>query len=266
MIRPTSDSRRPSSLWLYRCALAIYPLRLRLQYREQMLQTLCDAYREHQGGKLSFWVQAYCELIQSSIWERFYMVRDVAFQRPLILHTVILAAILTLLGGAAALITDQMLRRGADQPQIDMSAWYAGEIAAGEAPDNAIPPGYVDLERSLQPVIIFYDEQGRPVQGTGYLDQKLPAPPPGVFDFVRHNGYEKVTWQPQSGVRLASIIRRVNGAHPGFILAARSLRVVEEQKLVLWRMALGFWIVVMLLVFGSASMLRRVQRRAQIAA
>ena len=153
-----------------------------------------------------------------------------------------------------------MLRGGANQPQIDMTDWYAGEISAGEDPANVIPAGYVDLERSLQPFVIFYDDQGRPVKGTGYLDQKLPAPPPGVFDFVRSYGIEKVTWQPQPGVRLASVIRRVNGKTPGFVLAARSLRLVEKQEDVLWWMALGIWIVVMALVFGGASVLHHTHR------
>ena len=194
------------------------------------------------------------------------MIRDAVLQRPLTYHTLVLAAIFTLLGGTAALVISQMMRRGADQPQIDMVAWYAGEISAGQAPDKVIPPGYVDLESSLQPVIIFYDDQGRAGRGTGYLGQKLPALPSGVFDHVRQSGYEKLTWQPQRGVRLASVIKRVSGPHSGFVLAARSLRVVEEQKVVLWRMALGVWMLVMLLLVGSASMLRRAQHKAQVAA
>jgi predicted deacylase len=100
------------------------------------------------------------------------------------------------------------------------------------------------------------------VKGTGYLDQKLPAPPTGVFDFVRSYGIEKVTWQPQHGVRLATVVRRVDvrGKPSGFVLAGRSLRLVEEQKSILWRMALGIWIIVMALVFGGASLLHRTHR------
>ena len=261
-----ANGPHPLSLWLYRCALLIYPLRLRFQYREQMLQTLCDAYRDREENEPRFWLHAYCELIQSSLVERFYMVRNAAFQRPLTFHTVVLAVVLSLLGGSAALVIDQMMRRGADQPQIDMVSWYAGEITAGEAPDNVIPPGYVDLERSLQPAIIFYDDQGKPAVGTGYLDQNLPAPPSGVFDHVRQQGYEKVTWRPQPGVRLASVIQRINGPHPGFLLAARSLRPVEQQKIILWRMAFGVWLTVMLLLLGGASLLKRPQREPQLVA
>jgi hypothetical protein len=235
----------------------IYPLRLRFAYRDQILQTLRDSYQDRPSGKLRFWIHAYADLVRSSLTERFAMARDLVFQRPLAFHTLLLAGILTLLGGGAAFTIDQMMRSGANQPQIDMCDWYAGELTAGESPADVIPPGYVDLERSLQPFVVFYDDHGQPVAGTGYLDQKLPTPPAGVFDYVRSNGLEKVTWQPQRGVRLASVVRRVNGKNPGFLLAARSLRLVEEQKSTLWWMALGIWVAVMILLLGGASLLHR---------
>ena len=205
-------------LWLYRGALFIYPPRLRCEYREQMLQTLRDAYRGRNIGAFYFWLRVYKDLVQSSLTERFHMMRDFIFKAPIALHTAFLALILTLLGGAAAITMQQMLRRGANQPQIDMAQWYAGEIGAGEAPGKVIPPGYVDLERSLQPFVIFYDEQGNPGPGTGYLEQRIPTPPAGVFEFVRIHGSENVTWQPQPGVRIASVVRRINSKTPDSFL------------------------------------------------
>jgi hypothetical protein len=250
----------PPLLWLYRGALVIYPRRLRFAYREQMLQTLRDAYRDRNVGTVHFWFRVYKDLAQSSFMERSNMMRDFVFKAPIAFHTAALALVLTLLGGAAAITMQQMLRRGANQPQIDMAQWYAGEIGAGEAPGNVIPPGYVDLERSLQPFVIFYDEQGNPGPGTGYLDQKIPTPPAGVFNFVRIHGYENVTWQPRSGVRIASVVRRINSKTPGFILAGRSLRLVEEQERLLWRIVMGGWLAVMALLLAGASLLNRAQR------
>jgi hypothetical protein len=249
----------------YRHALLVYPRRLRLEHRAQMLQTLSDAYRGHTGNRLGFWLHAYRDLIQSSFMERIYMVQERAFRTPVTAYTLVLAAVLTLMGFAAALTVQQMLRRGANQPQIDMAAWYAGEIAAGEAPGNVIPPGYVDLDRSLQPFVIYYDEQGKPSHGTGYLDQQLPAPPAGVFDFARSHGIEKVTWQPRGGVRIASVVQRVGGKGSGFVLAGRSLRLVEEQESLLWRMALGIWITIMALLALGVSFINRAQRSTQVA-
>ncbi len=247
-------------LRLYRGALVIYPLRLRFSYREQMLQTLRDAYRDRNIGAVHFWFRVYKDLVQSSFTERFNMLRDFVFKAPIAFHTAALALALTLLGGAAAITMQQMLRRGGNQPQIDMAQWYAGEIGAGEEPGNVIPPGYVDLEQSLQPFVIFYDEQGNPGPGTGYLEQKIPAPPSGVFNFVRIHGSENVTWEPRPGVRVASVVRRINSKTPGFILAGRSLRLVEEQESLLWRIVMGGWVVVMALLIAGASLLNRAQR------
>ena len=96
----------------------------------------------------------------------------------------------------------------------------------------------------------------------------MPAPPPGVFDFVRSNRIERVTWQPQPGVRVASVITRVDikGKPSGFVLAGRSLRMVEKQEDILWWMTLGIWIIVMALVLGGAALLDRAQRAKQAAA
>ncbi|HEU4413535.1 MAG TPA: hypothetical protein VFT65_02035 [Candidatus Angelobacter sp.] len=121
------------------------------------------------------------DLLPPAITERFHMLRHQASQRSITLYTMALAAVITVMGLAAAVTMQQMLRRGADQPQIDMTDRYVDQIAAGEAPASVIPQAYVDLQRSLQPVVIFYDDHGRPGPGTGYLDQSLPSPPAGVL-------------------------------------------------------------------------------------
>jgi hypothetical protein len=185
--------------------------------------------------------------------------RGHGFPPALVFHTLALVAFLTLLGGAASLTVQQMLRHGANQPQIDMADFYAGEIVAGREPASAISPAGVDLERSLQPFVIFYDDAGKPGPGTGYLERALPVPPAGVFDFVRSQGSERVTWQPRPGVRLATVITRVSGKTPGFVLAGRSLRLVEDQEAFLWWMAFGVWVAVIVLVMVGAFLLNRHQ-------
>ncbi len=239
---------------VYRRALVLYPPVFRRRYREQMLQTLHDADRERCAGAMCFWLQSFTDLAKSLCVERMLMKRQ-----PIFTHALALTAILTLLGGAAALTMQQMLRRGADQPQIEMVNWYVSEIEAGVRPDEAIPPGYVDLERSLQPFVIFYNDRGKPENGTGYLDQSMPAPPAGVFDYVRSHGSEKFTWQPSRGIRIAAVVRRVAGAHPGFVLSGRSLRVVEEDESLLRRMVMFGWLALVLILALGAALLRRAQ-------
>jgi hypothetical protein len=54
-----------------------------------------------------------------------------------------------------------------------------------------------------------------------------PTFPPGILDYTRQNGEDRVTLQPESGVRIAAVVVRYNN---GFVLAGRSLREVEKRE------------------------------------
>lgn len=249
----------PLLLSFYRGALRLYPAPLRLDYQEQILQTLRDAHAEagRDGPQPFFWFFIFADLLKSVCKENLLMLRDEIFARPVFFHALAIGLILTLLGGAASLTFQQMLRRGANQPQEQMVSAYAAAIASGTKPDEAIPRNYVDIERSLEPFTIFYNDQGAPVTATGYLNQAIPTPPQGVFNYLRTHNTDTITWQPQPGVRIASVIQRVAGPTPGFILTGRSLRVVEEQEGRFWKMAFAGWFIVAFLLIGGAAFLTR---------
>ena len=243
---------------LYRSSLHLYPQHLRLNYQDQLLQTALDAHQDS-NSSLRFWPSLFADLLQSAIKEHLLMIRDEALARPIFFHTLTIGLILTVMGGAASLTFQQMLRRGADEPQAQMNALYSSEIESGVAPEKAIPRNYVDLERSLQPFAIFYNDQGAPVTGTGYLNQTLPAPPSGVFHYLRSHATDTVTWQPQPNVRIASVIHRVSGSTPGFLLTGRSLLIVEQQESLFWRMVFIGWFVLVFLLIAGAALLSRSQ-------
>jgi hypothetical protein len=245
---------------IYRAGLRLYPARIRSHYKDQILQTVRDTHAER-GNSFLFWFHLFTDLLRSSVQERLLMTSDELIRRPIFFHAVTLGLILTLMGAAASGVFQQMLRRGADQPQLQMAERYTSELTSGKKPEEVIPPDHVDLEQSLEPFAIFYNDQGAPVSSTGYLNVAIPAPPRGVFDFVRTNGSEKVTWQPQPGVRIASIVRRADGANPGFVLTGRSLRVVEEQEAAFWRMTFTAWFILVGLLAGGAFLLSRAQMR-----
>jgi len=45
------------------------------------------------------------------------------------------------------------------------------------------------------------NENGNPIQSTGFLNGKMPQLLKGVFEFAKANGEDWVTWQPQRNVR-----------------------------------------------------------------
>jgi hypothetical protein len=255
--------REPGALLLriYRMALLLYPSSFRREYEQQLLLTLGDAHRDRKTGSIKFWIAMFFDLLKSAATEGILMLREQILRQPIWFYAFALGLVLTVLGGAAAVTVQQMLRRGANQPQAEMADFYASQIMSGMSPEDSIPPVHVNLESDLQPFVIFYDEQARPEKSTGYLDQAVPRPPLGVFEYARIHGSDTVTWQPRRGVRIAAVARYVPGRHPGYLLAGRSLRTTEEYDGLLRRMTFLGWFAVMLLLGSGAALLNRTQCR-----
>ena len=110
--------------------------------------------------------------------------------------------------------------------------------------------------RSPAPFVIAYDDQGHPLASQAQLNGATPAPPSGVFEFVRQHGEERVSWQPirgaENGVRIAAVVQRVNGAHPGFVLAGRNMREVETRIGQVQNMAGLTWLAMLGLILVGA--------------
>jgi hypothetical protein len=67
--------------------------------------------------------------------------------------------------------------------------------------------------------------------------------PEGVFSYVRQSGEDRLSWQPQPGVRSATIVTSYGGGHPGFVLAGRSLLEVEKREAQLTQEVVVSWII-----------------------
>jgi hypothetical protein len=189
------------------------------------------------------------DLFQSLIREHLAMIRD-TFARPtLIYNGLVLAGLATVLSLALYGIPQQVLRMGANDPQVQLAGDLAAELEQGVSPADAMPAGHVDIAHSLAPFLIAYDQTGKPIASQGTLDGSIPAPPKGVFDYALKNGEDRPTWTPRGGVRLATVVRRVGGAHPGFVLAGRSLSEVQQRIQHVWDMAAVAWLLMLGLIF-----------------
>lgn len=259
-------NRDPFLLSCYCAALGLYPRRFRRLYHDPMLQAARDAHAESSLHPIRFWSRLFADLLQSSLKEHLSMTRDQAMRRPVFFHAVTLGLILTLWGGAAAITMQQMLRRGANHPQVEMALRYTRAIAAGNKPEDLLPSNRIDLQTSLEPFAIFYNGAGVPVASTATLNDQVPSPPAGVFDHARRFQDDTITWQPQPGVRMAAVVRRVDGPMPGFVLTGRSLQLVEDQESALRRGTFVTWFILMSLLALGALFLSRAQARPLAAA
>ena len=141
-----------------------------------------------------------------------------------------LAVAVTAVCGLTYLAVQQAERQSANDPQIQMAEDAAAALESGSAAESLAAPAAVPIERSLAPFVIVFDDSGKLVASSATLHGSAPVVPAGVFEYVRSRGEDRITWQPEPGVRIAAVIARAGGAHPGFVLAGRSLREVEIRE------------------------------------
>ena len=132
--------------------------------------------------------------------------------------------------GLAYLTVQQSLRQEANDPQIQMAEDAASALAQGPNPESLVPLSTVDIARSLAPFMIVYDDAGNVLASSAVLNGVTPDLPAGVLDYTRANAEDRVTWQPERGVRIAAVVVRYEGTQSGFVLAGRSLREVEVRE------------------------------------
>lgn len=155
------------------------------------------------------------------------MVALSALLRRAVLAWAPLAVTIIMLCGLVYAVAEQELRSNADDPQIQMAEDTAARLNAGAPVATVAQSEPVDLSRSVAPYLIVFDDHGQPLASTAALAGKTPTLPPGVFDSVRTRGEDRLTWQPAPGVRSAIVVTRYR---QGFVLAGRSLRLVEERE------------------------------------
>ena len=250
MRRRFADTRRLEAL--YGFALRLYPARFREAYAPLMQQAFGDALRDRTLSQRAFIPLVFRDLLISLAKEHLAMLRESLARPALLFNAVVLAGISTVLALALYTIPQQVLRLGANDPQVQLAGDLTARLEQGAAPAEAVPAASIDMARSLAPFVIVYDDQGRPVASQATLNGSVPSPPVGVFEFVRTHGEERVSWQPVRGsagpVRIAAVVMRVNGAHPGFVLAGRSLREVEAREELVEHLAGLAWLAMLVLI------------------
>ena len=135
----------------------------------------------------------------------------------------------------------QVLRRLANRPQIQMAQYAALSFDCDRVPAELLGGDTIDIGRSVAPFLIAFNEDGMPVASNAVLDGVVPKPPRGVFRSCGR-GENRVTWQPRRGVRIASVIVHHRGEHPGFVLAGRSLRDSERRTDLIGIVLLVLWV------------------------
>ncbi len=128
--------------------------------------------------------------------------------------------------GAMHLLIQQNYRQNANDPQIQIAYDLQNSLDNGFDPKNLNYPR-IDLSKSLSTFIIIYDNNLKVIYSSAILNGNTPNLPTSVLYSVDQNNEDRITWQPESGVRIATeIIKYKNG----YILVGRSLKLIEERE------------------------------------
>lgn len=149
-----------------------------------------------------------------------------------------LAVVVTALTVIVYASVQQVVRLGANDVLVAMAEDAATRLDSGATADSLLPAGKVDVARSLSPYLMVFDARGTLIASSASLRGQDPLVPPGVFAAARESGDDRVTWQPEAGVRSAIVVVPTGR---GFVVAGRSLRLVEQREDVLGRLALALW-------------------------
>jgi len=221
-------------LTAYGWALRFYPGEFRRHYAGEMLRCGQDMLTESRSPLYTARLLA-ADLFRSLLMEHL----DMTPYSKAFAQLAMLLTLTTFIAGTGYLISQQVLRMSANDPQIQLAEDGAQHLNAGEDALRIVPERQVDMSTSLAPFVIVYDDAGRPIASSARLDGTSPSPPKGVFDFVRANREERVTWQPRPGVRIAAVaIRSTNG----FVVAGRNMREVEDRETLVLKLAATGWL------------------------
>jgi hypothetical protein len=160
-----------------------------------------------------------------------------------------IAAALTGVSGLVYLVAQQSQRLGADEVPLALAQHTAVLLDIGTSPSAAVPADRVELTRSLDPFVLVFDNGGRLLASSATLHGQVPDYPIGVFDTARARGEDRVTWQPEVGVREATVATSWSG---GFVVAGRSLGATEQLIDKLGLLVVAGWLATLAVVAASA--------------
>lgn len=151
--------------------------------------------------------------------------------RHIILATVIhwlpLAVLTVLISGMVYGVVQQDERGSANDPQIQMVTDARNALESGATPESLVPSTKLDISQSLAPYLVIYDANGQMVAASATLHGQDLVPPSGVFQSAAATPMDVITWMPEPNVRSAVVVVHYTG---GYVLAGRSLSVVEQRE------------------------------------
>jgi len=124
--------------------------------------------------------------------------------------------------GCVYVAFQQIERQGANVPAAMVAQQAAYELSLGESPQNVLPSP-TDLSQTITPFVLVYDNNQKLLASSANMEGF--SFPPGCLDQIDNSGESRVTWQPQNGLRFATVGIKVKS---GYVIGANSLSESEN--------------------------------------
>lgn len=143
-------------------------------------------------------------------------------------------------------MVQQSTRLSADDLPLTTAQVTKQELQSGSNPKDIIPALKTNLRTDSSVFTIITDNSKHVLASSATLDGQTPLPPNGVFSFTTAHGSDRFTWEPQTGVRLATrVIGYGNNPNSGFIITGQSLKQYEDRISTYTYIALAAWLAVL---------------------
>jgi len=132
--------------------------------------------------------------------------------------------------GASYTIAQQSTRLAANDTPLATAQTVKHELENGAAPSNTTIGVKTDLSSDSTVFVIVTDSSSHILASSARLNGQTPLPPAGVFSYTQVHGADHFTWQPASGIRLATEVQRYGGGNnSGFVITGQSLSQAESR-------------------------------------
>lgn len=165
----------------------------------------------------------------------------------------------TLILAATFVMLQQSDRLSANDQPLALLQSIESRLEGGATANDVVPAENVNLRTNNSVFAIVTDLDKHVLASSAALDRQSPLPPKGVFNYTAKAGSDTFTWEPASGVRLATYTTKYSS---GFIITGQSLRPVEDRMALYGKLAIITWIAVLAWTFLTIIFLEKKSSRA----
>lgn len=154
-----------------------------------------------------------------------------------------LAGSISIVMVTAYTMVQQSTRLTANDLPLSTAQSIKNSLDHGSTPTDVVPSAKVDLRADTNVFTTIIDNSYHVLASSAQLDNKNPLPPTGVFEYSKAHGIDKVTFQPDAGVRLAIVVMPYGQGPDGYIMAGQSLKPAEDRVSTYNVLLIAGWIV-----------------------